>query len=57
MRKISICFGVAAAILPITAAAQNAQLEAGKQVYQYWCWNCHGEGVGKPGTQALAAKY
>lgn len=23
----------------------------------YWCWNCHGEGVGKPGTQALLAKY
>ena len=39
------------------AAADAGQIEEGKQVYQYWCWNCHGEGVGKPGTQALAAKY
>ena len=39
------------------SAADEAQLQLGKQVYQYWCWNCHGEGVGKPGTQALAAKY
>ena len=39
------------------AAADVGQVEDGKQIYQYWCWNCHGEGVGKPGTQALAAKY
>ena len=39
------------------AAADAGQVEEGKQVYQTWCWNCHGEGVGKPGTQALAAKY
>jgi mono/diheme cytochrome c family protein len=39
------------------AAADAGQIEEGKQLYQYWCWNCHGEGAGKPGTQALAAKY
>ena len=39
------------------AAADAGQIEEGKQVYQTWCWNCHGEGPGKPGTQALAAKY
>jgi mono/diheme cytochrome c family protein len=39
------------------AAADEAQLQRGREVYMYWCWNCHGEGVGKPGTQALAAKY
>jgi mono/diheme cytochrome c family protein len=45
-------------VLSMKAAAADAgQIEEGKQVYQYWCWNCHGEGVGKPGTQALAAKY
>lgn len=38
-------------------AADEAQLQSGKEVYMYWCWNCHGEGAGKPGTQALAAKY
>ena len=45
-------------VLSMNAVAADAgQIEQGKQVYQYWCWNCHGEGVGKPGTQALAAKY
>jgi len=52
---ILACAFVVLSMKPL--AAQNSQLEAGKQVYQYWCWNCHGEGVGKPGTQALNAKY
>ena len=39
------------------AAADEAQIQQGKEIYMYWCWNCHGDGVGKPGTQALAAKY
>jgi mono/diheme cytochrome c family protein len=39
------------------AAADDAQLQRGNEGYMYWCWNCHGEGVGKPGTQALVAKY
>jgi mono/diheme cytochrome c family protein len=43
-----------------TAWAQtptDAQLKKGQEVYQYWCWNCHGSGAGKPGTEALRAKY
>jgi (+)-pinoresinol hydroxylase len=32
-------------------------LTRGPEVYTYWCWNCHGEGPGKPGTVALAARY
>jgi mono/diheme cytochrome c family protein len=43
-----------------TACAQtpaDAQLKKGQEVYQYWCWNCHGSGAGKPGTEALRAKY
>jgi (+)-pinoresinol hydroxylase len=35
----------------------DAQLKKGQEVYQYWCWNCHGGGTGKPGTEALQAKY
>jgi mono/diheme cytochrome c family protein len=35
----------------------DAQLKKGQEVYQYWCWNCHGSGAGKPGTEALRAKY
>jgi mono/diheme cytochrome c family protein len=34
-----------------------AKLKRGQEVYQYWCWNCHGTGSGKPGTKALQAKY
>ncbi len=29
----------------------------GKQVFDHWCWPCHGDGPGKPGTAALQALY
>lgn len=29
----------------------------GEQIYKYHCWNCHGEGPGKPGTTALSALH
>ena len=35
----------------------HTTLTTGHDVYTYWCWNCHGEGPGKPGTAALAARY
>ena len=35
----------------------HTTLTTGRDVYTYWCWNCHGEGPGKPGTVALAARY
>jgi (+)-pinoresinol hydroxylase len=35
----------------------DTTLTTGRDVYTYWCWNCHGEGPGKPGTVALAARY
>ena len=56
--KIILALIGALGVLAMNAVAADAgQIEEGKQVYQYWCWNCHGEGAGKPGTQALAAKY
>lgn len=49
------------------ATARGAQLEQGKQVYDYWCTPCHGPGLGLPGfgggfnalpgTQQLQIKY
>jgi mono/diheme cytochrome c family protein len=45
------------------APGGNAQLEQGKQVYDYWCLPCHGPGLGLPGfaelpgTQQLRIKY
>ena len=57
MKIIGALIGVLGVFSMNAAAADVGQIEEGKQVYQYWCWNCYGEGVGKPGTQALAAKY
>jgi mono/diheme cytochrome c family protein len=57
MKIIPALIGALGLFAMDAAAADAGQIEEGKQVYQTWCWNCHGEGVGKPGTQALAAKY
>lgn len=43
-------------------AGPEASVDAGKRVYQRWCVECHGPGVGfmgRPltGTEALEAKY
>jgi mono/diheme cytochrome c family protein len=57
MRIIWALIGAFGVLSMNAVAADAGQVEQGKQVYRYWCWNCHGEGVGKPGTQALAAKY
>ena len=45
-------------LLPITGsafAADQAQPDRGREVYQKWCTPCHGTGLGKPGTSAAAA--
>jgi mono/diheme cytochrome c family protein len=40
-----------------TSAANSAQLERGKAVYQEWCAACHDPGPRHPGTQALEVLY
>ena len=35
----------------------HTTLDTGQGVFKYWCWNCHGEGPGKPGTDALQTRY
>ncbi len=50
------CF-LAFASVVLAQTPTDAQLKKGQEVYQYWCWNCHGSGAGKPGTEALRAKY
>jgi mono/diheme cytochrome c family protein len=37
--------------------ADDAKVEKGRTVYEYWCAPCHSSGRGNPGTAALAAKY
>jgi mono/diheme cytochrome c family protein len=50
---------IACAVLwPSAANAQDqATIQKGSDIYQYWCATCHGRGPGNPGTTALAAKY
>jgi (+)-pinoresinol hydroxylase len=36
-------------------AADQATIDKGKQVFEYWCATCHGAHL--PGTMALQAKY
>lgn len=38
-------------------AAEPTGVAHGHDVFQYWCSSCHGSGRGRPGTDALQAKY
>ncbi|HUL81457.1 MAG TPA: cytochrome c [Gammaproteobacteria bacterium] len=54
--------GGAAALLCVALAAICAPAAAqqpidGKAVFDKWCAPCHGDGPGKPGTNALQALY
>jgi mono/diheme cytochrome c family protein len=38
------------------ASPDQDQIDRGHKVYDKWCFPCHGTGVGKPGTDSLAAR-
>jgi (+)-pinoresinol hydroxylase len=38
------------------AAPDQEQIDRGHKVFDKWCFPCHGTGVGKPGTDSLAAR-
>jgi mono/diheme cytochrome c family protein len=59
MAKAIIALVAAAACVSFAngAAAQDAAGQRGKEVFDYWCAPCHGDGPGKPGTNALQALY
>jgi mono/diheme cytochrome c family protein len=38
------------------AAPDQDLVDRGHKVYDKWCFPCHGTGVGKPGTDSLAAR-
>lgn len=46
-------------LLPIVAMGQDteAEVKAGKAVFDEWCISCHGEGRFMGGTNGLRAKY
>jgi (+)-pinoresinol hydroxylase len=57
MQRAALVGLVAFASAALGQTPTDAQLKKGQEVYQNWCWNCHGSGAGKPGTEALRAKY
>jgi mono/diheme cytochrome c family protein len=57
MQRWSLLGLLAFASAALAQTPTDAQFKKGQEVYQYWCWNCHGSGAGKPGTEALRAKY
>lgn len=48
----AIVFAAAATAVP----ADQEQIKRGHDVYDKWCWPCHGTGLGKPGTESLARR-
>ncbi len=57
MSRKSIGFAVVVASHGAAAGAQEASVERGNEVFQYWCAPCHAPGPRHPGTQALEALY
>ena len=57
MNGRSMGFAVVVAALASGAEAQEASVERGNEVFQYWCAPCHAPGARHPGTQALEALY
>jgi len=60
MRKARVgLLSVMCLILTNAASAappDREQIERGHKVYEKWCFPCHGTGLGKPGTESLAAR-
>ena len=58
MRKMAsvLALIMVALVFGVAATAQD-RLQRGKEVYDYWCINCHGSFPGTPGTQALEVLY
>ena len=57
MNGRSMGFAVVVAALASGVEAQEASVERGNEVFQYWCAPCHAPGARHPGTQALEALY
>ena len=57
--KRTVIMAAALALGAALAMQANAQGEParGRQVFDKWCAPCHGAGLGKPATAALAFKY
>ena len=58
-----LCAAAFSSVSVAQAPERAAEIERGRQVYEYWCATCHGPGLGLPGfgglpgTQQLEIKY
>jgi len=55
MRRVWLVVTLLLLITGPASAADQSQLDRGREVYQKWCMPCHGTGLGKPATSAAAA--
>jgi len=55
MRRVWLMLALLAPIAGPAFAQNQASAGHGREVYQKWCAPCHGTGLGKPGTSAMAA--
>ena len=55
MRRVWLILTVLGPVAGPVFAQNQAPADRGREVYQKWCTPCHGTGLGKPGTSALAA--
>lgn len=56
-RGSCLALAVLAASIAPRGSAQDATIQRGHQVFEYWCAPCHAPGPRHPGTQALDVLY
>lgn len=60
MKNPRVGFVLVASLLLMGGASaappDQDQIKHGHEVYDNWCWPCHGTGLGKPGTESLARR-
>lgn len=56
--RVGLAFAAALVLTSVASAGppDQKQIERGHEVYTHWCWPCHGAGLGKAGTESLAAR-
>ena len=61
---IALAFAASGAVAAPQRAVPGAEWSpvpvagnGGAQIYRRFCWDCHGDGPDRPGTNALQAKY
>jgi len=56
--RVGLAFAATLVLASVASAAppDREQIKRGHEVYDKWCGPCHGTGLGKSGTESLAAR-